>query len=129
MRDNPFAVLLAKLAGLTTPPKARQGYQQYMREPYATDIAPVVTEHWMAKSIKGDGSANTATPGAPFRCAVAQELFSALPEDEQAVIWGRAVEEARRAKAEYEKGMKEGPSKTPEAWQQYVQSYFSEGMN
>ncbi|KAJ7881950.1 hypothetical protein B0H13DRAFT_2344883 [Mycena leptocephala] len=43
---NPFAVLLAKLSGVTAPPKARQAYQQFMHESYAEKIAPVVAERW-----------------------------------------------------------------------------------
>ncbi|KAJ7893224.1 hypothetical protein B0H13DRAFT_2339812 [Mycena leptocephala] len=115
LRENPFGVLLAKLSGLNAPPKARQGYQQYMRESYATDIAPVVAERWTEKSIKADGSANTGHPDAPFRCSIARDLFKALPEEEQTAIRGRAAEEAREAKLAYEKGMKDGPSKSPEA--------------
>jgi hypothetical protein len=124
LRDNPYAVLLAKLAGVTTPPKARQGYQQFMRESFATVIAPVVEERWKAKSIKADGSANTGSPNAPFRCAIARELFNALPEEEQTEIRGRAVEEGREAKAAYEKGIKEGAAKSPEARQRCVWLYI-----
>ncbi|KAJ7017139.1 hypothetical protein C8F04DRAFT_1279934 [Mycena alexandri] len=123
MHDNPFAVLLAKLSGLTTPPKARQAYQQYMHESYASDIAPVVTERWMEKSINPDGSANTKKPNAPFRSAVARDLFAALPQEEQDRIATRAKEEAKQAKLDYAKGMKEGPSKSPEARQRCIDGF------
>jgi hypothetical protein len=76
-----------------------------------------VEARWKVKSINADGSANTTSPGAPFRAAVARDLFKALPEDEQDKIRARAAEEARQAKAEYEAGMKAGPLKTPEARQ------------
>ncbi|KAJ7816803.1 hypothetical protein B0H13DRAFT_2380168 [Mycena leptocephala] len=85
-RDNPCAVLLAKLAGVTNPPKARQAYQQYMRERYASDIAAVI----------------------------AREMFGELSEEEQDDFRERAVAEARDAKEAYEKAMKQGPSKRPE---------------
>ncbi|KAJ6584540.1 hypothetical protein B0H19DRAFT_1058947 [Mycena capillaripes] len=47
-RKDPFAILLAKLLGLSTPPKARQAYQQFMRESYTNAVAPVVAERWTA---------------------------------------------------------------------------------
>ncbi|KAJ7081899.1 hypothetical protein C8R43DRAFT_1142883 [Mycena crocata] len=114
-RDNPFAVLLGKLAGVTTPPKARQGYQQYMRESYDTEIAGVVAQRWEDEYVDPTGAANTKKPGAPFRSKIARELFAALPEEKQAEIRGRAVEEGKNARVEYEKAKKEGPLKTPEA--------------
>ncbi|KAK6971979.1 hypothetical protein R3P38DRAFT_2416784, partial [Favolaschia claudopus] len=40
--QDPWALLMCKLAGITVPPKARQGYQQYMRESYEADIKAVV---------------------------------------------------------------------------------------
>jgi hypothetical protein len=91
-----------------------------MHESYATDISPVVAERWKTRSINPDGSANASAPGAPFRCAIAWELFLALPDEEQSAIRERAVEEACQVKLNYEKGMKEGPSKSPEACQEYV---------
>ncbi|KAJ7826544.1 hypothetical protein B0H13DRAFT_2680676 [Mycena leptocephala] len=107
--------------GLTSKASLRENpYAQYMHESYATDIGPVVAERWKNHSVNPDGSANTAAPGAPFRCAIARELFSALPDDEQSALREHAVEEARQAKLKYEKGMKEGPSKSPEARQECI---------
>ncbi|KAJ6455648.1 hypothetical protein C8R47DRAFT_1228145 [Mycena vitilis] len=119
-RDNPFAVLLAKLSGLSVPPKARQGWQQYMHESYQTEIAPLVPDRWAADSIKPDGSVRVGQPNAPFRAALAREIFDNLPDDRKTAIRLRAKNEAKEAKAKFEKGMKDGPSKSPEARQAYV---------
>ncbi|KAJ7632084.1 hypothetical protein B0H17DRAFT_1217557 [Mycena rosella] len=105
---NPFAVLLAKLSAVMIPHKARQSYQQYMRELYARNIAAEVDARWKAQSIDKDGAVNMKTPNAPFRCAEA--------------IWGRAVAEAHAEKAAYDKAMKAGPSQTPEAKQKCIDS-------
>ncbi|KAJ7604804.1 hypothetical protein DFH06DRAFT_1020601, partial [Mycena polygramma] len=120
LHDNPFSVLLAKLSGLTAPPKARQGFQQYMHESYDADISSLVAERWAKASINPDGSANTKSPDAPFRCAIARELFKTLPEEQQQAIRDRAVEEAKERKRLYAKGMKDGPSKSPEARQKCI---------
>ncbi|KAJ7627914.1 hypothetical protein DFH06DRAFT_1338742 [Mycena polygramma] len=122
-RDNPFAVLLAKLSGLTVPLKARQGWQQYMHELYQTEIAPLVPGRWAADSIKPDGSVRIGQPNAPFRAALARELFDNLPEDRQTAIRLRAKNEAKEAKQKYEKGMKDGPSKSPEARQDCIDKF------
>ncbi|KAJ7033983.1 hypothetical protein C8F04DRAFT_1260480 [Mycena alexandri] len=103
MRDNPFS--------------------QFMHESYGTVIAPVVAERWKEQSINADGSANTKKPNAPFRCAVARELFAALPQEEQDEISARAKEEAKQAKLDYAQGMKEGPSKSPEARQRCIDGF------
>ncbi|KAJ7511247.1 hypothetical protein B0H11DRAFT_1899713 [Mycena galericulata] len=58
-RKDPWAVLLAKLAGITVPPKARQAYQQYMHEKYDDEIAPVVAREWAATTVNPDGSVKT----------------------------------------------------------------------
>ncbi|KAJ7175547.1 hypothetical protein C8R46DRAFT_1214018 [Mycena filopes] len=105
--------------GIRSPRKPLLAYQQYMRES-AAEIAVVVNERWAAQSIHADGSANTKKPGAPFRCAVARELFLALSSTEQAEIKARAVEEARAAKEAYKKAMSDGPSKAPEARQKCI---------
>ncbi|KAK6969474.1 hypothetical protein R3P38DRAFT_2814299 [Favolaschia claudopus] len=55
---DPFAILLAKLSGLTAPPKARQAYQQFMREDFTEKIAPVVAEEW-AKQLASAADSGT----------------------------------------------------------------------
>ncbi|KAJ7680841.1 hypothetical protein DFH06DRAFT_973383 [Mycena polygramma] len=122
LRDNPYAVLLGKLSGLTSPPKARQAFQQFMRERPA-DVAAEVDKQWAKKSIAEDGSANTKHPGAPFRCKIARELFSALPQAEQDAIRGRAAAEAKQAKLDYATAMEGGASKSPEARQKCIDNF------
>ncbi|KAJ7038475.1 hypothetical protein C8F04DRAFT_1256076 [Mycena alexandri] len=118
LRDNPYAILLGKLTGLSSPPKARQGYQQFMCES-PTVVADAVTERWNA--VMGeDGSVNTKKPNGPFRCKVAMDLFKDLPDSEQAAIKARAVSEAKVAKDVYAAGMKNGPLKTPQARQECI---------
>ncbi|KAJ6509357.1 hypothetical protein C8R47DRAFT_1208541 [Mycena vitilis] len=122
LRDNPYAVLLAKLSGVTSPPKARQGFQQFMHENKA-DVSAAVEEKWRKSSINDDGSANTKRPNAPYRCEVARELFGALPTEEQDAIRARAVAEARQAKLDYAAAMKGGASKSPEARQKCIDGF------
>ncbi|KAJ6450543.1 hypothetical protein C8R47DRAFT_1230235 [Mycena vitilis] len=122
LRDNPYAVLLAKLSGVTSPPKARQGFQQFMRERTA-EVSAEVDMQWAKKSINTDGGANTKKPGAPFRCEIARSLFAALPQTEQDAIRGRAVAEAQQAKLDYTALMEGGASKSPEARQKCIDNF------
>ncbi|KAJ7659783.1 hypothetical protein DFH06DRAFT_1326804 [Mycena polygramma] len=83
-RNNPYAVLLAKISGVSVPPKTRQVYQQFMHESYATEIMPLVEERWRRdKSTNEDGSANTKKPDAAFRSLIAREVFGKLPSEEK----------------------------------------------
>ncbi|KAJ7862458.1 hypothetical protein B0H14DRAFT_2575347 [Mycena olivaceomarginata] len=87
---DPYAVLMAKLSGLSAPPKARQAYQQFMHESYTEQIAPVVAERWEAdRERNGGASALTKEPKAGFRAQVAREVFAELPIDEQKKIAAR----------------------------------------
>ncbi|KAJ7106127.1 hypothetical protein C8R43DRAFT_963454 [Mycena crocata] len=52
---DPWAILLAKLAGINSPPKARQAFQQYMHKSYETNIEPVVKARWEATCVEADG--------------------------------------------------------------------------
>ncbi|KAJ7646084.1 hypothetical protein DFH06DRAFT_997880 [Mycena polygramma] len=122
LHDSPYAVLLAKLSGVTSPPKARQAFQQLMRERKA-EVAAEVDKKWRAESINADGSANTKVPNAPYRCQVARDMFAALPAEEQAAIRARAVAEAQQAKLDYATAMKGGASKSPEARQKCIDGF------
>ena len=110
-RNDPFTILVAKLAGIKTPPKARQAFQQFMHESYETEIALAVEVRFEAERNEIDGGAATTQrrPNAPFRAHVARELFAELPKEEQAALKERAAAEATEAKA-----MKSPPSKKPE---------------
>ncbi|KAJ7664813.1 hypothetical protein B0H17DRAFT_1211174 [Mycena rosella] len=123
LQDDPYAVLLVKLSGLVMPPKAQQGYQKFMHESYTTKIAPVVEERWAESAVSQSGEAYGKKMGAPFRSLVARELFAELPMEEQDEICGRATAEARVAKAAYEKALKEGLTKTPEARQKCINRF------
>ncbi|KAK6980491.1 hypothetical protein R3P38DRAFT_2453076, partial [Favolaschia claudopus] len=119
---DPWALLLSKLAGITVPPKARQGYQQYMHESYEADIKPVVEARWKSSRLEDDGvTLRTAKgPGAPFRAEVARELFKELSEDQQVEIKLRAKEQAAAEREEYLYKMKNPPSKKPEDRQRCI---------
>ncbi|KAJ6476568.1 hypothetical protein DFH09DRAFT_1108865 [Mycena vulgaris] len=100
-RDNPYAVLLAKLTGVSAPPKARQAFQQFMHESYQDKISSVVATRWAAESIGPDSAAKSGKPNTPFRCKIAREMFLELPEVERTALQERATAEARAAKAAY----------------------------
>ncbi|KAJ7663778.1 hypothetical protein DFH06DRAFT_1128165 [Mycena polygramma] len=120
-RNNPYAVLLAKISGVTVPPKTRQVYQQFMHESYTTEIAPLVEERWRRdKSTNEDGSANTKKPDAAFRSLIAREVFDKLPAEEKVALKERALAHSKEAKDAYEAAMKNGPSKEPAARQKCI---------
>ncbi|KAK6992781.1 hypothetical protein R3P38DRAFT_3429464 [Favolaschia claudopus] len=97
---DPYAVLLAKLSGVTAPPKARQAYQQFMHESYEEKIAPVVSEKWEQERQSSSRLAElTKEPKAGFRAEVARQVFAQLSKDEQQAIGERAKREAADAKA------------------------------
>ncbi|KAJ7675302.1 hypothetical protein B0H17DRAFT_1140376, partial [Mycena rosella] len=83
---DPFAVLLAKLSGVSSPPKARQAYQKFM----PTEEDP---GSW-------DGPKE---PKAGFRAEVACAVFAKLPKEEQQVVGARAKAEADEARKAYMK--------------------------
>ncbi|KAJ6624296.1 hypothetical protein B0H10DRAFT_2212724 [Mycena sp. CBHHK59/15] len=100
---DPWAILLAKLAGINSPPKARQAFQQYMHESYDTEIAPAVNARWLASCLEADGITlkSRKGPNAPFRAQVARELYNELSAKEQEGLRSRAREEAKEAKEKY----------------------------
>jgi hypothetical protein len=120
--NDPWAILLAKLAGVNSPPKARQAFQQYMHESYEAEIAPAVRARWESSFLEDDGTTMKLRKGldAPFRAKVARELFAELSSSEQEGLRNRAKADGEKARAEYVKAMKDGPSKSPEARQKYV---------
>ncbi|KAJ7669900.1 hypothetical protein DFH06DRAFT_1125309 [Mycena polygramma] len=123
---DPYAVLLAKLSGLSSPPKARQAFQQFMHESYAEKIAPVVLEKWTAdREASGPASERTKEPKAGFRAQVAREVFGALPLEEQKALGERAKAEAKEAKDAYLKSLRDPPSQTPEARQRCISAVGS----
>ncbi|KAJ7173540.1 hypothetical protein C8R46DRAFT_1215472 [Mycena filopes] len=123
--NDPWAVLVGKLAGIKSPPKARQGYQQYMHEEYAGTIAPVVAERWAANAVDANSVQTKKTPDASFRALVAREMFKALPDAEQAAYGTRAKAEAKARREEYKAIMEKDPSRTPEARQKCINNLGS----
>ncbi|KAK7031312.1 hypothetical protein R3P38DRAFT_3187022 [Favolaschia claudopus] len=84
---DPWGLYLSKLAGLTSPPKARQAFQQYMHESYETDIKPVVEARWRGSALEEDG--------------VARELFKELSAEEQKALGDRAKGLAKSERDEF----------------------------
>ncbi|KAK7019464.1 hypothetical protein R3P38DRAFT_3198771 [Favolaschia claudopus] len=114
--QDPWGILLSKLAGIKSPPKARQGFQQYMHESYETEIKAVVEARWKAELVEEDGVESLKTgkaPNAPFRAKVAREMFKELPEEERDALMQRAKDEATELRREYVELMKGPPSKAP----------------
>lgn len=111
---DPWSIYLAKLAGINSPPKARQAFQQFMHESYETEIAPVVQARWKASEQDSGELTGKKGPNAPFRAKVARDLFSELPDSEQDALRKRAKDDAQAAREAYAVAMKSGPSKTPE---------------
>ncbi|KAJ7020540.1 hypothetical protein C8F04DRAFT_1196517 [Mycena alexandri] len=117
---DPWAIYLTKLAGVSTPPKARQAFQQYMHESYESEIARVVQARWKAAELTNGELTGKKGPDAPFRAKVAHELFAELPESEQDTLRERAKAEAQTARDAYTATMKQGPSKRPEDRQRCI---------
>ncbi|KAJ7051045.1 hypothetical protein C8F01DRAFT_1342962 [Mycena amicta] len=108
--DDVWNVLLAMATNIHPPNKARQGYQQWMHERYAEDIAEAVKGRWLAKH---DGEAPTTAPSPGFQATVARALFKELPVDVQEDYKARAKKEAAEKRAEYKTMLKNWPGKTP----------------
>ncbi|KAJ6455657.1 hypothetical protein C8R47DRAFT_1082673, partial [Mycena vitilis] len=104
---DPWAILLAKLAGINSPPKARQAFQQYMHESYDEEIAPAVQARWAASCVDEDGvTLRKKAPDAPFR---AKEVVSCWLASTR--TGGR--EGAKEARDAYFAAMKGPPSRAP----------------
>ncbi|KAJ7603463.1 hypothetical protein DFH06DRAFT_1350223 [Mycena polygramma] len=87
--------------------KARQGFQQYMREMYEkadNDIEALVKEKWAATPSDGSSVATSAQPNAPFRAKV----------DEYKA---RAKAEAVLAREKFDKALNDPPGNSPHARQ------------
>ncbi|KAJ7697300.1 hypothetical protein B0H16DRAFT_1706246 [Mycena metata] len=120
---DPWAILIAKLTGINSPPKACQAFQQYMHEVYEAEIAPAIKARWETSFVTQNDSHELKSkkgPNAPFRLKVARELLSELSEQEQDRLRQRAKQEAQAARDAYMQAMKQGPSKTPESRQKCI---------
>ncbi|KAK6974864.1 hypothetical protein R3P38DRAFT_2419844, partial [Favolaschia claudopus] len=122
-RRDPYSVLMANLSGVTSPPKALQAYQQFMRESYEEKVAPVVAQRWEQERLENSKvSERTKEPKAGFRAEVAREVFAQLSDDERKAIGDRAKKEAAVAKAAYVDMLKGPPSQSPEARQRCIEN-------
>ncbi|KAF8216974.1 hypothetical protein K438DRAFT_1953855 [Mycena galopus ATCC 62051] len=120
---NPYALLLSQLSGVTTPPKARQAYQQFMHESYGNLIAPRVNTEWAAARERGDPETKkTKTPKAGFRSCVAQVLFNGLSSEEKAGLSQRAKDSAAEAKEKYLRALQDPPSNSPADHQRCIKA-------
>ncbi|KAJ7711718.1 hypothetical protein B0H16DRAFT_1343518 [Mycena metata] len=116
---DPWAILLGQLSGLKSPPKARQAYQQYMRDKYETDIAPEVARRWKAQPTPGN-SVQMKKANASFRASVARSMFAELGESVQAAYGKQAKDEAAAARKVYDDAMKAPPSRAPQDRQKCI---------
>ncbi|KAJ7780823.1 hypothetical protein DFH07DRAFT_950048 [Mycena maculata] len=121
-RKDPWAILLAQLVGLKSPPKARQAYQQFMHEEYTTKVSAVVDKQWAAANGATGMLNTTAKPNGAFRAKVARDMFAELTVTERLAYATRAKEEGKAAREAYDKAMKAGPSKSPEARQKCIEN-------
>ncbi|KAJ7675037.1 hypothetical protein B0H17DRAFT_1207900 [Mycena rosella] len=101
--QDPWGILLAKLAGINSPPKARQAFQQYMHESYEAEIRPTVKAQWEATCLEGNRMTlkSKKGPDAPFRTKVAWDLFAELSSEAQQGLRSHTQEEAKEARDEY----------------------------
>lgn len=113
---DPFARILARLSGITAPPKARQAYQQFMHESYRLKVAPVVQQRW-ADLMKTNPHASKHHK-VNFTAQVAKEIFDGLPQDERRVITSRAKTAAFEARVAYKHALMQAPAQTPQARQE-----------
>ncbi|KAJ7025034.1 hypothetical protein C8F04DRAFT_1269631 [Mycena alexandri] len=93
---DPWSVFLAQLSKIHAPPKARQAYQQYMKETGGTG-ASVPTEE----------------PPVNFWASIARELFAALPQDTRDGYAARAKGQAHANREAYQKALKQPLSTAP----------------
>ncbi|KAH7905084.1 hypothetical protein BJ138DRAFT_1018193 [Hygrophoropsis aurantiaca] len=110
---NPYAGLLLKLAGWKTPPKARQGYQQYMHTSYESHIKKVAQERWDNLALADGEYPETAKQTAAFRAKIAKELYDALSKKERDGIMKQAKDARDADAAAYRKALETPPSKAP----------------
>ncbi|KAJ7707284.1 hypothetical protein B0H16DRAFT_1746505 [Mycena metata] len=112
-RNDPWAILLAKLSNFHAPPKARQAYQEYFHE-NNDKIAPVVAQKWAETAGAGSNVQTSKNPDAAFRAKVARELFAELSEEQREAYGKQAKENATAARTKYDLELKTPPSKAPE---------------
>nr|GAT45798.1 predicted protein [Mycena chlorophos] len=109
---DPYARLVIQLSGYNPPRRARQPFQQFMKEKYATDIAPIVQTRW-SQQQQVDLSLVGRLPKAGFRAEVAKDLFRTLPVAERDGYALRAQTIAQQEKEAYKQALRFAPSTEP----------------
>lgn len=110
-KEDPYGVLLAKLCGVTRPPKARQAFQEW-QVANGDLVHDAVERSWAKDSESGKV---TGKLGAGYRQTVARTMFLALPAGEREKWAKQAKANAEVAKAEYKAAMEAPPSDNPSA--------------
>ena len=101
---NPYAALLGQLSGIPPAPiRARQGWQQLMKERYPDVVAPAVAAAWEEK-VKS-GLKPKDKNDAAFRAEVGRRAFNTLPKDEQKVLLANAQKDKEAAVAAYKQAL------------------------
>ncbi|KAJ7205085.1 hypothetical protein C8J57DRAFT_1259102 [Mycena rebaudengoi] len=96
---DPYTILLGKLSGLSSPPKAQQAYQHGIEE--------------VGRKVRARVRPSAKGTKAGFRAEVACQVFAALPTTERAEFAKRAKEDAEKAKTEYLTTLKRPASTAP----------------
>lgn len=107
--NDPYAIQLAKLSGLSKPTKARQAFQEWMVVNKET-VNEEIDRAWTGAVASGqtNGPLNAA-----FRSKIAREMFSKLPEADQLDWAKRAKATAEAAKSKYLSALSAPPSTDP----------------
>ncbi|KAJ7064185.1 hypothetical protein C8F01DRAFT_1250439 [Mycena amicta] len=106
-------VYVANRLGLPPPKRASAGYQLYMTECFATEIAPVVAQRWAERPERAHKPID-ALPPPELGTKIALELFNKLDPERQEDLTTRAKTIAKQNKEEYEAQLKAWPPTTPE---------------
>ncbi|KAF7294628.1 hypothetical protein MIND_00999400 [Mycena indigotica] len=143
--NDPYALFLLELSGISKAKKRRQPFQQFMKEqrPFLT---PIIQREWLqAKQAPGF---KKKCIDADFRASVVRRIFKTLPKEQQDDYQARAKAEADELKAQFDEMARAPPDTSPEArhnalrragglhWpgtprtvQRYSVQYFSFGRN
>lgn len=78
------------------------------------EVRRVVGERWETAKCDGETVQTKKYPPTSFRSQVARDMFADLTQERREEYGDRAKAEAAAARAEYEKAMKNPPSKKPE---------------
>ncbi|KAJ7586188.1 hypothetical protein C8J56DRAFT_1052558 [Mycena floridula] len=120
---DPFALLLAKLSGLVKPPKARQGYQQFMHEKYSEDT-PLKKE--VLKMYDEDVLADSSVKwNMNYRGNACRKVFNGLPQTERDGYKKTAADNAVTAKNAFEVALKAPVSECPEDIQSCIDNLLT----